>query len=68
MVIEHAWLREVTWLNAGLTGADLKAFASYENIDDRRLRDDCKSGKLIADGAAVDVRRAFRALANTLSI
>jgi hypothetical protein len=59
VVIIEAWLYEITWLHL-VTGAVKDAFASYENIDNSGLREDCQSGKLMCDGAAVGMRRAFQ--------
>jgi hypothetical protein len=66
MVVSQAWLYEITWLVRGSTGADQHAFASYENIDNRSLADDCRSGKLMADGAAVGMRRALQKLSKNI--
>jgi HK97 family phage prohead protease len=66
MVIERAWLHEVTWLTSQ-RGADERAFASYENIDDRSLRKDIETGKMACDGAAVEMTRALKNLANAIA-
>jgi hypothetical protein len=62
MVIRQAILLELSWLSAGLRGADEFAFASFENVAGRTLRQDCESGKLASDFAAVQMRKAFRKL------
>jgi HK97 family phage prohead protease len=65
VVIIEAWLYEITWLHL-VTGAVKDAFASYENIDDSSLREDCRSGKMLGDGAAVGVTRSIRQLMHLL--
>jgi HK97 family phage prohead protease len=65
MVVSHAWLYEISWLTTQ-RGADEHAFASYENIDGTSLEEDCQSGKLMVDGAAVNMRRALQRLSRVL--
>jgi HK97 family phage prohead protease len=65
VVIIEAWLYEITWLHR-VTGAVKDAFASYEDIGSSSLRDDCRNGKILCDGAAVGMRRAFGNLTNVL--
>jgi hypothetical protein len=60
MAVSQAQLHEITWLVRGRRAADQHAFASYENIDGTSLREDCESGKLACDGAAVGLHRALQ--------
>jgi HK97 family phage prohead protease len=64
MVVRRARLWDITWIVRG-RGADEHAFASYENVGSTSLADDCRSGKLMYDFAAVGVRRALRRLTNS---
>jgi HK97 family phage prohead protease len=66
VVISRARLFEITWL-FNCRGAINDAFASYEVVDSSRsLREDCYSGKLLRDGAAVGMSRAISKLMRAL--
>jgi HK97 family phage prohead protease len=59
-VIIEARLYEISYLYGLRCAADRNASATYENIDNSSLREDCESGKLLSDFAAIGVRRAIQ--------
>jgi phage head maturation protease len=64
--IIQAWLYEITWLHGFNISTIKSAFASYVNVDNSTLKQDCEGRKMQSDGRAVEVTRAFQKLRNAL--